>query len=137
MQIGSVGSNISIKTQRADKKNAKGKASFHDSLSDTPETHPVMASSFVFGVDPLFADLNNPSRKKEAIMAGMKILDDLDRLRVLLLYGAASQDAITTLDQLQQSLSQYPMDDLDPELREILVEIETRAVVELAKARRL
>lgn len=137
MQINTVGPNFTIKSTKVEKKSAKSKTEFQDSLEDTQETHPVHASTFIYGVDPLFTDLENPSRKKEAIKAGIKILDDLDRLRILMLHSDTAQDAIKILNNIQQSVSQYTTIDLDPELRDILTEIETRAVVELAKAKYL
>jgi len=90
-------------------------------------------SAALSGLEALFALQEVPDAttgRKRALARGTKLLDRLDDLRVGLLLGHISRDKLSELAQLAREGSQG-LD--DPELREILEEIELRAAVELAK----
>jgi hypothetical protein len=103
----------------------------------------VQTSSFVFGIDPLFTNLDEPSPKQASIQAGLSLLDELEKLRTQLLSGSISPEIITNIknyvqnikDRLNEKATEHSNDvsAVDETLREMLLEIETRAVVELAK----
>jgi len=73
---------------------------------------------------------NEVMEKKKAVAKGSEILDYLDKLRHGLLRGRLSTMQVKNLAHAVQQL-QYNVS--DPRLKEILAQIETRAVVELAK----
>jgi hypothetical protein len=68
--------------------------------------------------------------RKRALARGHRLLDRLDELRLGLLLGHIARDKLADLARLARDGGQE-VD--DPNLREILAEIELRAEVELAK----
>ncbi len=84
-------------------------------------------------IDPLFAQLNDQGDRQRAVMAGLQLLDELDKLRAMLLNGQAQNQTILTLEQIKTQVEQLSSIHPDPQMQHILLEIETRAVVELAK----
>jgi len=93
----------------------------------------VSGPAAVSGVDTIIAlqAIEDPSeRRRKAFATGGRILDLLDKLKIGLLSGQVSArdlDALKTTVAHQQSL------DSDPELNDILKQIDLRARVELAK----
>lgn len=75
-------------------------------------------------------DGDEPRNNKRAIAKGEDLLTKLEALRDGMLSGNLSPDK---LKQLQQTLTSYKTDGADPELKQIIKEIEVRAAVELAK----
>ncbi len=124
------------------KEKKTGGSSFSNALDDKAQIS-VQASAYVFRIDPLFTNFDEPSPKQAGIQAGLSLLDELEKLRAQLLSGSISSEIIITIqnqikgikDHLNEKATEHtnttlPIDDT---LREMLLEIETRAVVELAK----
>jgi hypothetical protein len=118
------------------KQKKKSQSLFSENLEDSTEIYPVQASSFVLSVDPLFANLEQPSNKSAAVQAGLNLLDELDRLRANILNSETYDESLQTLLRIKEGVQNIPRDHIDTRLKEILLEVETRAVVELAKAGR-
>jgi hypothetical protein len=96
----------------------------------------TIASAAPLGsLDALLAlqDIGTPlERRKKAVKRASHILDALDDIKLGLLDGEVSTP---TLDKLLFAVrEQRPQLDPDPELLGLLDQIETRAMVELAKA---
>ena len=69
-------------------------------------------------------------RKKRAMGRASRLLDMLDDLKVAMLDGRASP---STLDNLARAVREQRETTDDPQLNDVLNQIETRAAVELAK----
>ena len=69
-------------------------------------------------------------RRKRAMGRASRLLDILDDLKVAMLEGRASP---STLDNLARAVREQREDTDDPRLNDVLMQIETRAAVELAK----
>lgn len=69
-------------------------------------------------------------RRRKAVQQGTDALDALDDLKIALLSGHLPR---AKLSELQAIVKDYSADELDPELAEVLGEIDLRARVELAK----
>ncbi len=72
------------------------------------------------------------ARRRKAFTAGGRILDLLDKLKIGLLCGQVS---VSDLDALKTTIERQQSLDSDPELYDILKQIDLRARVELAKLR--
>jgi hypothetical protein len=114
---------------KKDKKSAV--SGFADTI-DEPSLAAVQHSNIVFSVDPMFANLDEPSPEQKGIQKGLSLLDELDKFRSQLVSGHVSIDTISDIQDYVQQLQTH---DLDENLQGLLLEIETRAVVELAKYR--
>jgi hypothetical protein len=93
----------------------------------------VSGASAMAGIEALFALQEVPdaaTERKRAVGRGNRILDRLEDLRMGLLLGHIGRDRLAELAHLAREGSQNVA---DPVLREILLEIELRAEVELAK----
>ncbi|MEX0583813.1 MAG: flagellar assembly protein FliX [Sneathiella sp.] len=93
----------------------------------------VASSSPISSIEALVALQgfdDEPRNNKRAIAKGEDLLARLETLRDGMLSGTLSVDK---LKQLQETLSGYKTDGADPELKQIINEIEVRAAVELAK----
>lgn len=115
-------------TKKAKKSDAHG---FADAI-DERSSSPIHQNTAIFSVDPMFADLDEPSPEQKGIQKGLFLLDELEKLRGQLLNGSISPESIMTI---QTYVKQMNTDNLDDRLQGLLLEIETRAVVELAKYR--
>ncbi len=125
------------------KKEKKASSNSFSAALDDKAQISVQASAYVFGIDPLFTNLDDPSPKQAGIQVGLSLLDELDKLRTQLLSGSISPEIITNIqnyvqsikDRLNEKATEHSTDvsAIDETLREMLLEIETRAVVELAK----
>lgn len=114
-------------------------AEFSSLLSNVSETSApasVAGMTGVLSVDAILAaqfvdeaDLSK-QRKKRAVQHGNDILDKLEDLRLAILTGHISKQKLLELSNL---LKQTREEGLDPELKDILDEIQLRADVELAK----
>jgi hypothetical protein len=122
---------------RKDGKSKSG-TGFADSLR-TEEDAPVagvMASPTLTGIDALMALQEMPdatAQRKRAVARGEQLLDRLEDLKRGMLLGRLAVDKLHDLARLAaQSASGID----DPDLRDLLQEIELRARVELAKLQR-
>ena len=119
------------------RKDGKGKSSsgFADNLQVGAESAAasVSAAPALTGVEALFALQEVPDAtgdRKRAAARGDQMLDRLDDLRKGLLLGRISPDKLADLARLARESSANVS---DPQLRDVLQEIELRAQVELAK----
>ena len=107
-----------------------------DGVGGGSETAPVARSNTVAGVaslDALIAlqEVGGPlERRRKAVRRAGAILDVLDEVKLGRLDGGVPPAA---LDRLVQAVRLERGEGDEPRLRELLDEIETRAVVELAK----
>ncbi len=112
------------------------------SLSETEETQqaagPVRtsAASGMLGLDALLAvqseDDVMTGRRRRQVKRSHDILDALDDIKVSVLSGDIDDEALL---RLQGLITQHREDIEDERLQGVLNEIETRALVELAKRR--
>jgi hypothetical protein len=94
---------------------------------------PVRLAAGVGGIDALVALQGTPDpaeRRRRAVRQGRGALDALDALKLGLLGGRLDAAA---LRRLQASAAELSMSSGDPGLDDVLVQIELRAAVELAK----
>ena len=92
-------------------------------------TAPVM----VTGVDVILAlqAVEEPDeRRRKAVKTGDRILDLLDQLKLGMLTGHVS---VSDLEKLKRTIERQQLQENDPELNDILKQIDLRARVELAK----
>jgi hypothetical protein len=107
-----------------------------DRLGGASEAAPAAPASQVASVGSLDAlialqEVGGPlERRRKAVRRASLILDVLDDLKISLLDGGVPPG---TLDRLLHTVRLERGEADDPRLRELLNEIETRAVVELAK----
>ena len=120
-------------------KSSKSKSSFADNLRGTQSSAAgsvVKESGVISGAESILAAQNigdsvddGPRRKRLTEFAD-NILDRLDELRTGILLGEFPKDQLA---ELAQKLRQKRLQSADPELNEIIQEIELRAEVEVAK----
>jgi hypothetical protein len=105
-------------------------------LGGAPEPASVAraaAASGVASLDALLAlqeTLSPLERRRRAVVRAGRVLDMLDAVKLAILDGELSGEA---LERLRQSLTEARTATDDPKLEGVLDEIETRAAVELAK----
>jgi Class II flagellar assembly regulator len=113
-------------------------AGFSISEENAPHS-PTPASGLrtVGGIDALIAlqgvEEDPLERRKRAVQRGRIALDALDELKIGLLGGALSA---TTLTKLQAAAAQLKLGSGNPDLDQVLGEIELRLEVEIAKMAR-
>lgn len=112
------------------KKEKKSAISGFSDAIDERSLSAVQHSNIIFSVDPMFANLDGPSPEQQGIQKGLLLLDELEKLRSQLVSG---QITIDTISDVQNYVKNLQTNDLDEQLQNLLLEIETRAVVELAK----
>jgi hypothetical protein len=116
---------------------ARRTASSGFSLPDTAaaaETRPTAAPKAVGNIDALLAlqGVEDPAeRRKRAVRRGRSALDVLDDLKIGLLVGTLDN---TTVQRLRNAAMELKSASGDPNLDQVLSEIELRVEVELAKA---
>ncbi|HWK43269.1 MAG TPA: flagellar assembly protein FliX [Stellaceae bacterium] len=106
---------------------------FAASFASETSAAPLASAPITSGVDALFALQELPdatAERRRATARGSQILDRLEDLKMGLLTGTMSSAKLTDLMTLARTQSQTIT---DPELRDLLGEIEVRAAVELAK----
>lgn len=115
---------------------AAGVEKFNSQSESTSGAQSHQASS-AFGIralDGLFLNLQERGRsQQQAIDYGNTLLDELEKLRLMLLDGSISAPQLQRLNQI---LKQKPDFALPEELQELLQEIEIRTAVEIAKLER-
>ena len=114
-----------LKSSRASGKTKFMPASGQSSIDDTQSIQPFTVTA----LDTVFLDLSS-SIMPDNINYGHTLLDKLDDLKQSLLKGKFLKEELLSLQHL---LKYQQMDTVDPKLKEILKEIETRVAVELAK----
>ena len=103
--------------------------------SSEPHTTTIHSGIMLTPIDALFLNLDERRKgHKQAIEKSNKILDQLESLRVGIITGNISGETLTNIATLLHSHRQSVMDE---PLRSIILEVETRARVELAKLERL
>lgn len=93
----------------------------------------VSSAGNVMGVDALLTlqDVGGPlERRRRAVNRGIRLLDRLDELKIALLDGRITGE---NLMRLQVAIREQRAATEDPRLESLLDEIETRALVEMAK----
>ncbi|WP_169568899.1 flagellar assembly protein FliX [Sneathiella limimaris] len=129
---GRVGSTQKSKGSKSASK-VEGKFVVPSDSSDVQTTSNVSSSSPIASVDAIVALQgveDSVSKNKKAVMRGQDLLARLEEIRHGLLIGAIP---VERLKQLQSTLSQMNVEAEDPNLAEIIGDIELRAAVELAK----
>lgn len=101
-------------------------ASESDNASDAGAVSPMVPMGGLIAAQ--MVDDNSP--KKQAIKHGNRLLDYLDELRHDMLLGRVTAQ---TADRIIQEIKQTRSAFTDPQLQEIIADIELRAAVELAK----
>lgn len=97
------------------------------------QTNSVSSVASVMGVDALLALQETGTatdRRRRSVARGGRILDELDGLKVALLGGELN---MSDLERLSRALREERAQTDDPKLEELLDQIETRALVEMAK----
>ncbi len=143
MKVGSAGGSKPVggtrKTSSSASVSGAGFSSFLESVDETPGAAAVGGTTSVGGIEALLAAQSvgdatqDEGRRKRAVTRGNSLLDRLEDLRAALLSGAVPK---SRLIELARMLREKREEGLDPELEEILNEIELRAEVELAKLSR-
>ena len=93
----------------------------------------ISGPATVSSVDTIVAlqAVEEPSdRRRKAVKTGDRILDMLDKLKIGVLSGQVS---VTDLDALKTTIERQQSLESDPELNDVLKQIDLRARVELAK----
>jgi len=138
MKIDSTGRPIGPKSVRPKEKSQKSKSGdFSKALTDQVATAgPVGGTTPINPVDAVLAAQevgDSTSERRKACQRGGAMLDQLDELRYGMLDGTISQESLGNLSKLVRAKREN-VD--DPQLMEVLDEIELRAEVELAKLER-
>ena len=98
-----------------------------------PKTATATATHALAGLDALIAlqavDADAPRKKRKAVKRGRDLLDRLDEIRIGLLSGRLSGEAIARILNLLDETEATG----DPRLDELMEDIALRAEVELAK----
>ncbi len=121
----------SIKSKRPiSKKTGSFGFSVEDS-ADFPQSQAVQMSISTQGIDALFMAISQKSPNDEqAINQGEQLLKYLDALRLGLIEGRLPKETLHHLENLSESIS---LESVDERLQGIVLEIQTRVQVELAK----
>jgi hypothetical protein len=100
--------------------------------SSAPQRTTAPLQSFaVTALDSLFLnDGTGSDEKRKHLKRGNDLLDELESLRIALLTGQIPQQDLLHLAQLLKAKEDIIS---DPQLRDVIREIETRVAVELAK----
>ncbi|MBT3535605.1 MAG: flagellar assembly protein FliX [Rhodospirillaceae bacterium] len=134
MKISGSGSIRSNATRRAGRKGGDGGATFRvESGGGAEAAAQTGAASSVAGVGSLLALQEVPDaleQRRQAVLRSTDILDELQQLRMGLLTGSVPRQR---LQRLMKLLQDRPGGYADPQLDNIIGDIEVRAAVELAK----
>jgi hypothetical protein len=134
MKIDSAGSTRSTSNVRRNERTQSGKpGDFLRHLENSSANASVNGARPMGGVDALLALQevdDSGERRQRSRKRGDDLLDRLDEIRHGLLIGGVPRAALQNLSELVRSRRQ---EIADPQLQEVLDEIELRAAVELAK----
>lgn len=104
------------------------------SSKETTKSTPTGETYQTFSVAALstlvFDEGTRRQHQHQAYVYGNDLLDQLDKIRQGLITGAIS---VVDIQDLLMKLKNRPHLEIDPQLEELIREIETRAAVELAK----
>ncbi len=140
MKISQTGSGVGVgrsrKTGKAGQADTEGAFKQHIDDGDASSTTATTGASPLAALSSLLAVQEAPdpmTGKKRAVLHGTSLLDELKDLQIGLVQGWVSEDKLRSLahmlDQPRPALD-------DPDLNQVLDEIELRAAVELAKIER-
>jgi len=142
MKISNVGSaKGTSSTERKKKTSATGGGSFADELRGTDEAgapSETVGTSSVGGIDSILSvqevpDSTEERSRRQVYQYADEVLDRLESIRRDLLTGAVPKEKLVAL---AQNLRMERGKTSDPQLREIIQEVELRAQVEIAKLTR-
>jgi len=125
----------SVKNTKKLGKISSGEGSF--SLEETAEIIKSAAPSEIkfSSIDALFLNLDLRRKgQKQAVEKSEKLLEQLDDLRLSIITGSIPRNTLQNLSSILQDKIETVADE---RLRNILLEIETRAKVELAKLEKM
>jgi hypothetical protein len=121
-------------SQRRDDKGIAADRSFSAGFETEPAARVSLSAAAtlqaVEGLLSLQEVVDATTGRRRAVKRGEGLLDALDALRHALLAGALPRDQLGMLQRLAAETAQTTD---DPQLQEIIAEIELRAAVELAK----
>ncbi|MHA1558905.1 MAG: flagellar assembly protein FliX [Alphaproteobacteria bacterium] len=124
-------SSVSIKKIRKNKQRQDGDFS----KTNCDSSSPIHSEDMVSQVDALFLSLEQDNIDEEKIIEhANNLLDYLETLRIDLLQGITTD--ISVIDKLCEDLNKHDVKFINPELQQIVKEIQTRALVELAKMKK-
>jgi hypothetical protein len=141
MKISKVGSEKSVSKSGSQKAPCAEGSGFMDALKQAAqpqETREIAETSMAQPVESILSvqviqDTGDQESRKQSKQYGLELLDRLDEIRDGLLVGAISKDKLM---ELAQSMRQQRRKSDDPQLNQIIDEIELRAEVEIAKLTR-
>ncbi|MBW8308979.1 MAG: flagellar assembly protein FliX [Candidatus Paracaedibacteraceae bacterium] len=123
-----------INTLKTSATHAKEKNSTKFNAKESPSAAPTGETYQTFSVTALsslfFDDNRRQTTHQQVIVYGHDLLDQLDKIRISLVAGNIPKDDLIHLIKI---LENRPQVNIDPELENLIREIETRAAVELAK----
>lgn len=129
-KVGAPSSVAPVKTATLKPKDiSAGKFSSKESSKAKPtgETYQTFSVS---ALSTLMFDEGLKRQQHQAVVYGNDLLDQLEKIRKGLISGALS---LVDIQDLMEKLKNRPNLSIDPQLEELIREIETRAAVELAK----
>lgn len=125
----------------AQKKQTNNKSPFAQEIftDEIYTSSPSSLSSLINLIDPFFLNTNHQSNSEEkAILLGSEILDELEKLKLTIISDTKSN--FSGLNNLLTNIQSYTnsekAEQLPIQLHEILLEIETRTIVEIAKIKK-
>ena len=141
MKIAKTSSDKSVSRLGSQKAPRAEGAGFMDALKQAAqpqETREIAETSMAQPVESILSvqvmqDAGDQESRKQSKQYGLELLDRLDEIRDGLLVGAISKDKLM---ELAQSMRQQRRKSDDPQLNQIIDEIELRAEVEIAKLTR-
>jgi len=130
-----------VDASRKTRKSSDSGSGFADALRDvsgTEETHHAQATGGVSAVDSILAvqqtaDATDHRSRGLMMNYGTDLLDRLEQIRLAILRGTISKER---LHELARKLRERKMSSDDPQLNELVAEIELRVEVEIAKLTR-
>lgn len=129
----------SVTTKVVTNKNLKKPSSssrgghFTVDLNESDSKFTVSSNLGAQAIDPLFSNLFDDSPSHEASKKAEEILDQLEKIRLSLIQGRLP---LSIIESLASSIKSIPPQN-DAKLQTIINEIETRALVELAKIEKI
>lgn len=120
----------SLKTPNIQTKKSTEKFNAKENAKTVPTGETYQAFSVTALSSLFFDEQSNQPHKQQAFVYGNNLLDQLETIRMSLISGKLPKES---LDQLMKILANRPKLEIDPELENLIREIETRAAVELAK----
>lgn len=128
--VGAPGAVASVKTATLKPKDVSTSKFSSKESSATKPTGETYQTFSVSALSTLMFDEGSKRQQHQAVVYGNDLLDQLEKIRKGLISGAISP---ADIQDLMQKLKDRPTLSIDPQLEELIREIETRAAVELAK----